>query len=92
MKNLLSIIIITVFSLIEIVFPQVENVQITHGVYTFLKEMKVKRVISFIRDDDPVLSRFEIENLLEDINNHSAELSSTEKKYWINIKLNFLIH
>ncbi|HCY78008.1 MAG TPA: hypothetical protein DHV28_19045 [Ignavibacteriales bacterium] len=68
------------FFLMDITFSQVENVPITNGVYTFLKEMKVKGILSFIREDDPVLSRFEVKNLLEDVNNRNSELSSTEKK------------
>ena len=42
--------------------------------------MKVKGIISFIREDDPVLSRFEVKDLLEKINTQVTELSSTEKK------------
>jgi hypothetical protein len=42
--------------------------------------MKVKGIISFIREDDPVLSRFEVKDLLEKINEEQTELSSTEKK------------
>lgn len=61
-------------------YSQIENVPIENGVYTFLKEMKVKGIISFIREDDPVLSRFEVKDLLVQISNKKNELSSTEKK------------
>ena len=80
----MKLFLITLFSFItlssQILFSQVENVPITNGVYTFLKEMKVKRIIPFIREDDPVLSRFEVKDLLDTINSQSTELSSTEKK------------
>ena len=61
-------------------FSQVESVPINNSVYTFLKEMKVKGILSFIREDDPVLSRFEVNDLLEKVAMQGAELSSTEKK------------
>jgi hypothetical protein len=61
-------------------YGQVESVPIKNGVYTFLKEMKVKGIISFIREDDPVLSRFEVKDLLVKISNQQNELSITEKK------------
>lgn len=61
-------------------YSQVETVPINNGVYLFLKEMKVKGVLDFIREDDPVLSRFEIKDLLDDISNHKSELSHTELK------------
>ncbi len=64
----------------SISIAQVENVQINNSVYTFLKEMKVKGILSFIREDDPVLSRFEVKNFLDTINVHESELSATEKK------------
>ena len=62
------------------VSAQVENVQITHGVYTFLKEMKVKGILDFIREDDPVLSRFEIKKLLDNVESNRSRLSETKKK------------
>ncbi len=61
-------------------FSQVENVPIENSVYTFLKEMKVKGILSFIREDDPLLSRFEVKDFLKTISEHESELSSTEKK------------
>ncbi|HEX7357354.1 MAG TPA: capsule assembly Wzi family protein [Ignavibacteriaceae bacterium] len=80
MRIIILLISIISFTFVDITFSQVENVPITNGVYTFLKEMKVKGILSFIREDDPVLSRFEVKNLLEQINNRNSELSSTEKK------------
>ena len=80
MKFLLIILLSFIALNFQATYAQVENVQIEHGVYTFLKEMKVKGIISFIREDDPVLSRFEVKDLLEKINGRISELSSTEKK------------
>lgn len=59
---------------------QVENVPLTNSVYTFLKEMKVKGLISYIREDDPLLSRSEVKEFLDEIGTLTEELSSTEKK------------
>ena len=80
MKILKLILLLTLFFLFDTTFSQVENVPITNSVYTFLKEMKVKGILSFIREDDPVLSRFEVKHLLEKVNNQITELSATEKK------------
>ncbi len=74
------LIIFVLFLLIQTTFSQVENVQITHGVYTFLKEMKVKGILDFIREDDPVLSRFEIKKLLDNVESNRSSLSETENK------------
>ena len=80
MKLFLIILISFIASSFNNSYSQIENVPIENGVYTFLKEMKVKGIISFIREDDPVLSRFEVKDLLVQISNHKSELSSTEKK------------
>ncbi len=68
-------------------FAQVENVPIEHGVYTFLKEMEVKRIIYGIDEDVPNLRRAEVRNFLEEIDTKKNELSPTEldllKKYQI---------
>ena len=80
MRIILVLLLIFSSTFVDTTFSQVENVPITNGVYTFLKEMKVKGILSFIREDDPVLSRFELKNLLEQINNRNSELSSTENK------------
>lgn len=61
-------------------YSQVESVPINNSVYTFLKEMKVKGILSFIREDDPILSRFEVKDLLNTVAQHQDELSSTEMK------------
>ena len=60
MKLFLIILLSFIILNSSLTFSQVENVPIENGVYTFLKEMKVKGILSFIREDDPVLSRFEV--------------------------------
>jgi hypothetical protein len=80
MKHFTLTILIFTLLFIDLAYSQVENVPITNSVYTFLKEMKVKGILSFIREDDPVLSRFEITDLLLKISNTKTELSVTEEK------------
>jgi len=80
MKNFLVVLTFINILFSSFTLSQVENVQLHHSVYTFLKEMKVKGIISFIREDDPVISRFEVKDLLEKIAIQELELSSTEKK------------
>lgn len=73
--------LIIIFFLIQIkINAQVENVQLNHPVYTFLKEMNVKGLIDYINEDDPVMSRFKILKLLEKIKSNENLLSDTEKK------------
>lgn len=66
-------------------FAQHENVPVDHDVYSFLKEMKVKGIIEQIHDDNPGMSRAEIQKHLAVILNKQNELSTTEagllKKY-----------
>ncbi len=78
LKSLIILFYFVIFT--AAILPQIENVQITNTVYTFLKEMKVKGILSFIREDDPVLSRFEVKDLLNTVAKHSNELSATETK------------
>jgi len=61
------------------IYAQQENVPIDHNVYTFLKEMSVKRIIADVHDDNPSMSRAEVENYLKEISAKSNELSKTEK-------------
>lgn len=87
MKSSLSLLLaITFFS---ISFPQVENVQIEHAVYTFLHEMKVKGLLAYTKSDDPLLSRFEVRELLNDVEEHHSDLSSTERKLLYKYQLEF---
>ncbi|MDZ7764288.1 MAG: hypothetical protein U5K00_07645 [Melioribacteraceae bacterium] len=66
---------------------QVENVSLENGVYTFLKEMEVKKIIYGIDDDVPNLRRGEVKEFLEEIDAQKDQLSTTEiallKKYQI---------
>ena len=89
MKNFLIFLTFSNILFTSITFSQVENVQLHHSVYTFLKEMKVKGVISFIREDDPVISRFEVKDLLEKIAMQESELSSAEKKLLRKYRIEF---
>ncbi len=89
MKNYLLFTFLLFFCLTSFSFSQVESVPIDNSVYTFLKEMKVKGILSFIRDDDPVLSRFEVKDLLNTIAAHESELSATEKKLLTKYQIEF---
>jgi hypothetical protein len=48
----MKLFLVILFSIItlnsQVTFSQIENIQIINGVYTFLKEMLVKGIISFI--------------------------------------------
>ena len=80
-KGSLFLLLTTYFLfLTSISFSQQENVPIDHDVYIFLKEMKVKRIIDNIHDDNPSMSRDEVRKFLETIDSKSGELSSTEKE------------
>ena len=61
------------------IYAQQENVPIDHDVYTFLKEMSVKRIIVNVHDDNPSMSRAEVKDHLKEISAKSTELSQTEK-------------
>ena len=81
---------ILVFLLISTeIFSQVENVPLSHPVYTFLKEMKVKNILSYISDDVPNLSRFQVKDYLEQIENKEDELSKTEMDFLERYKKEF---
>ncbi len=73
-KNIAVVLLFLVTS----VYAQHENVPLDNDVYTFLKEMKVKGVISGIHDDSPNMSRYEIKNLLSEISATENLLSRTE--------------
>lgn len=72
---------ITLISILYIqAFGQEDNLPNDHRVYTFLKEMRVKRIIDYLRDDNLVLSRNQILDHLNEIEKKSQLLSDTEKK------------
>ncbi len=80
MMSKITFLIIILVLATNISFGQVENVQISHPVYTFFKEMKVKKIIDSFREDVSVLSRFEIIDLLKEISGKNALLSKTENR------------
>jgi len=63
-----------------IIYSQQENVPVDHDVYIFLKEMKVKKILDNIHDDNPIMSRAEVRNHLEEVQAKYDLLSATEKK------------
>lgn len=79
-KFLLFVVFLISISFTPLTFAQIESVPINNSVYTFLKEMKVKGILSFIREDDPILSRFEVKDMLNTVAQKMDELSATEKK------------
>lgn len=78
--NLSLIFIILILNIQFVSFAQIESVQLNHPVYNYLKEMYVKGMVGYIKEDDPVLSRFEIIDLLNQIKQNETYLSLTEKK------------
>ena len=88
MKKNLVLFILIILMQIQ-VYSQVENVPLDHPVYTFLKEMKVKRVVSYINEDIPNLSRFEVKRFLDEIESKQNELSRTELKLLTRYKIEF---
>lgn len=59
---------------------QIENVPLSDPVYNFLKEMRVKRIITDYNDDDPNMSRFQVADQLRLMYRKKDQLSSTENK------------
>ncbi|MFN3871595.1 MAG: capsule assembly Wzi family protein [Ignavibacterium sp.] len=80
MRSFKLFIFISILSIQNSLLAQIENVQLNHPVYSFLKEMYVKGLVEYIKEDDPVMSRFEINKLLNQIKFNEAYLSNTEKK------------
>ncbi len=88
MKNILTFVLF-----ISITFPvlsQVENVPVTNPVYEFLKEMKVKRIISGFDDGYINLARYEVSDFLEKANEKRNELSVTEKELLDRYRIEFI--
>lgn len=80
MKSFTLFFFISVLSIQFSLFAQIENVQLNHPVYGFLKEMNVKGLVDYIKEDDPVMSRFETSKLLKQIKFNETSLSTTEKR------------
>lgn len=66
--------------LTSFLFAQHENVPVDHDVYIFLKEMKVKGILFQVHDDNPSMSRAEVQKHLAAIAGRQTDLSATEKK------------
>ena len=75
-KKLLFILIIFTSHL---TVAQIENVPQNNRVYSFLKDMKVKNIISYISEDVPNLSRYEVKELLDSVKKSYQQLSETER-------------
>ncbi|AFH48886.1 Hypothetical protein IALB_1175 [Ignavibacterium album JCM 16511] len=80
MKSFKLFSLIAILNIQIITNAQIENVQLNHPVYIYLKEMYVKGLVDYIKEDDPVMSRFEILKLLDQVKQNESVLSSTEKK------------
>ena len=89
MKKANKYIIIVFLFLSFNIFPQIENIPLNHPVYTFLKEMKVKKVLNYISEDVPNLSRFQVISYLNQIEEKIALLSETEVKILHRYKIEF---
>lgn len=61
------------------VFSQHDMVWLNHPVYQFLKEMKVKNLISTIHDDTPNLSRLDVLRFLTILDSNKEKLSTIER-------------
>ncbi len=80
MNLLKKIFFVLIFLLLgNFLFAQQENIPLDNEVYSFLKEMKVKGIISGIHDDNPNMSLYEVLNFLQEIKKNENELSKTEK-------------
>lgn len=77
-KKFIAIIIFIFISLYS--NAQEDNLQTDHRVYSFLKEMRVKRLIDDLRDDYLILSRKRILEILKEIEQKSDLLTETEYK------------
>lgn len=69
---------------------QVENIPLENPVYGYLKLMNVKKIIPSINDDDPNLSRGDIENFLMMIETKKSQLSTAEKQLLNKYKVEFI--
>jgi hypothetical protein len=78
MKKLIFLSLLILAFSFPALYAQVEDVTLGHDVYTFLKEMKVKKVIAGIHDDTPNMSYSEVKNFLQEIDKKKDELSRSE--------------
>jgi hypothetical protein len=89
MKTALKCSIIIFLLLSSNIHPQVENVPLSHPIYTFLKEMKVKNIIPYISEDVPNLSRNQVKVYLKQVEDKIGELSNIEKSLFNRYKVEF---
>ena len=89
MKLFLITFVLLLLSIIANGFGQVENVPLYHPVYTFLKEMRVKSVITYLSEDIPNLSRSQVKAYLQQIEKKLNALSTTEKDLFERYKVEF---
>jgi len=66
--------------LTSVSLAQHENIPVDHDVYIFLKEMKVKGILFQVHDDNPSMSRAEVQKHIATIAGRQTDLSVTEKK------------
>ena len=86
---LISIITFIFFSFLNL-SAQVEYVPLDNPVYSFLKNMSVKKIINNINDDNPNLSRQEITNLLNIVESKKNQLSNVEKSMLDDYHIEFI--
>jgi hypothetical protein len=89
MKSIRIRVILVLLIISTNIHPQVENVLLDHPIYIFLKEMKVKNIISFIYEDIPNLSRSQIKEYLKQVEQKLSDLSATERKLFERYKTEF---
>lgn len=91
MTTKILIFILIVFAIaVEDINAQIENVPLTDPVYNFLKEMRVKRIITDYNDDDPNMSRFQVADQLRLMFRKRTQLSRTENKILNKYMIEFL--
>lgn len=71
-------------------FAQVENVPLEHFVYSFLNEMKVKKIIDGLDEDVPNLSYNEVKEYLIQIEEQKSALSTVEQRLLEKYKMEFV--
>lgn len=74
-------VILTLLIFSSEIFSQIENVPISHRVYSFLKRMEVRGIIKNFDDASLPISRSEIANFLVDIYAQRDKLTENEQGY-----------
>jgi len=80
MKIIRRSFLLVLFCYVLSAYSQVENVPLSHPVYIFLKQMKVKNIIPYISEDVPNLSKFQVKDYLLKVESEFENLSNTEKE------------